>query len=345
MTSKSNLVLLTLQSIYVRLIGEHIMAVGGDLEGWLGKCELRVEHLGQELISIQSSAFTALVVDSIVLTKEPALGLLVGDRFKVNTHGLLGFAAINGRTLHQVMELLVRYVALRTSLVTLAIEEVNDEVRLVIRESMQLGDARIPVLEAVLLALKNILDFGRGAHGAVRRVYFAWHRVAYEKMVSEIVRCDISWATSWTGLSIPAELARKELRAADTTAYEQAEKLCASELERLAHGNTMTATIQKLLLNATFDPPSLTIIARQLHLTNRTLHRRLIEEGTSFSRIVDELRRNLALEHLRGTSMSVQDIAWVLGYSDEANFRRAFRRWKGVSPRVWRSEQKSLLKP
>ena len=78
--------------------------------------------------------------------------------------------------------------------------------------------------------------------------------------------------------------------------------------------------------------PSFEVTARLLHLTPRTLHRRLTTEGTSFRARLEQVRHRLAVEHLRSSNLSTGEIAWALGYRHQANFRRAFLTWEGVSP-------------
>ncbi|MBS2019531.1 MAG: AraC family transcriptional regulator [Deltaproteobacteria bacterium] len=78
--------------------------------------------------------------------------------------------------------------------------------------------------------------------------------------------------------------------------------------------------------------------ARALGLSTRTLQRRLREEGTSFSALVDALRRELALEHV-GRGTSIPEIAWLLGYADATAFQHAFRRWTGTTPERMRAER------
>jgi AraC-like DNA-binding protein len=68
----------------------------------------------------------------------------------------------------------------------------------------------------------------------------------------------------------------------------------------------------------------------------RTLKRRLADQGTSFSALLDEVRRDRATLLLRAGELSVDEIGARLGYSDPANFARAFRRWTGSSPRAFR---------
>lgn len=74
------------------------------------------------------------------------------------------------------------------------------------------------------------------------------------------------------------------------------------------------------------------IVARQLGMSTRSLTRHLADEHTSFSDILDNLRQQQALRHLADERISLQQIAWLLGYSEMAAFNHAFKRWTGTSP-------------
>ena len=78
-------------------------------------------------------------------------------------------------------------------------------------------------------------------------------------------------------------------------------------------------------------------VASTLGMTDRTLRRRLQQEGTSFHVIIDDVRYSLAKEYLHTTRMTADDIALVLGFSDTANFRRAFKRWSGMATSQYRT--------
>ena len=75
-----------------------------------------------------------------------------------------------------------------------------------------------------------------------------------------------------------------------------------------------------------------TSVAEQLGMSARSLRRHLAEEGTSFAEVLDHLRHRLALRYLRDKHASLQQIAWLLGYSETAAFNHAFKRWTGTSP-------------
>jgi len=83
-------------------------------------------------------------------------------------------------------------------------------------------------------------------------------------------------------------------------------------------------------------PPHIEEIAVSCPLKTRTLQRRLAEAGTSYSRIVDEVRFEAACGLLEDRGLTLAEIASALGYSDPANFTRAFTRWSGITPRVYR---------
>jgi AraC-like DNA-binding protein len=78
-------------------------------------------------------------------------------------------------------------------------------------------------------------------------------------------------------------------------------------------------------------------IAKQMHMSVRTLKRKLEADGTSYSELLDEQRRGKAMLLLRRDDLAIEEIADRLGYSDAANFTRAFRRWTGTTPKAFRA--------
>jgi AraC-like DNA-binding protein len=83
-------------------------------------------------------------------------------------------------------------------------------------------------------------------------------------------------------------------------------------------------------------------VAFRLDLHPRTLHRRLVNEGTSFRTILDEVRLEVAQQILRGTNVTITQLALWLGYSEAAAFAHAYRRWTGTSAAEWRARERSV---
>src|SRR5208337_3044912 len=95
---------------------------------------------------------------------------------------------------------------------------------------------------------------------------------------------------------------------------------------------SMSARVRSVLLEKQSGFPSLSVMARLFHLTPRTLHRRLVEEGTSFKAILEEVRHMLAVEYLQSGKLSIQEIAFHPGDPDPANLPQAVKRLEKISP-------------
>ena len=113
----------------------------------------------------------------------------------------------------------------------------------------------------------------------------------------------------------------------------QCERICA-ELER---GGSFAELIRQHLVQLPNQLASLETIADRLCTTPRTIQRKLAIEETSFKELLEDVRKNLSLEYLQATDLSIEDIALRLGYADAPSFSHAFKRWTGKSPRSARA--------
>jgi len=84
------------------------------------------------------------------------------------------------------------------------------------------------------------------------------------------------------------------------------------------------------------DDPTLGAVAEQLRMSERTLQRRLAEQKLSFTDLLDDVRRESALEYLKARRVSVEEVAFLLGFATPSSFFRAFKRWTGTTPQGWR---------
>jgi AraC-like DNA-binding protein len=122
------------------------------------------------------------------------------------------------------------------------------------------------------------------------------------------------------------------------TTYPMVVALCDDLLQELKSRVGVAGEIRALLIRDIASPPTLAAIAKLLDVSDRSLRRQLRDQGISFRGLLDELRMQIALKYLRTTRLANEDIALALGFSDAANFRRAFRRWTSKSPSEIRGE-------
>lgn len=325
-----------LPGYYLQHVADQLHRRGVPVSQWLQPAGLVEADLSDPALSVPFARFGQLVHDALALSKEPALGLFVGERLAPATHGVLGDAVLSSGTLREAIGLFERFVPLRLPVVAVSLEVSATQARLLVSETCPLGDMQRPVLEAVVLSVKNALEVISLGASRIDAVGFAFDAPDYAALAREVLRCPVRYGQAWTGFRLPLALLDQPLRAADPVAFREAAGTCQRELDKLTADTTLAARVQRLMLEKQTGFPSLVVTARLLRIPARTLHRRLEEEGTSFQQLLEDVRHTLALAHLRQGRFTVEEIAYALGYSDIANFRRAFKRWESKPPSAFR---------
>ena len=332
---------LPLAANYLRQIAEQIAACGIDPARWLASAGLTPAEFADPAREVSLPQFVRLVHEGLAATGEPALGLLVGERLAATTHGMLGYAALNSETLRQALDLVQLYLPVRTSLVAIRHEEWGDRMRMIFETRPDIAEIARPVLEAVTLTIKNMLETVSMGASRVAGIGFAFPAPDYAALARSLFRAEVEYDRDWTGFTLPLAIVDEPLRMADPAAFEEARQICQRELDKLRRAETLAARLRRLLLDKQGGYPTLEVVARLFNMTPRTLHRRLVDEGTSYREILDDVRHRLALEHLKSPHMSIEEIAYTLGYGELANFRRAFRRWEGMAPSAYRDKARA----
>ncbi|MBV6439730.1 MAG: AraC family transcriptional regulator [Haliscomenobacteraceae bacterium CHB4] len=113
-------------------------------------------------------------------------------------------------------------------------------------------------------------------------------------------------------------------------------ELLEKEIAKTKQRATFTNEVRRVILqNFSSTMPQLNDVVEYLHVTPRTLQRKLQEEGTSFQHIAESVKSELAIGLLKNRSLTVNEVAYRLGYTEPSVFRRAFKKWTGVSPKSY----------
>jgi AraC-like DNA-binding protein len=300
-------------------------------------CESGLSRLGlaDPAGQLLVSEFSRLMQRARLLTGEPALGFYLGLRLYVSMHEYVRSAAM-AADLRQALELACQFVTTHGSGLTLRLEECGAEAGLVVDEPCDLGEGRDAIVVPFLVALSKL---GRAMTGEElpSTLDFVFSEPDYfcrlESLFggrSRFSRPDNRWSFDAAALDRP-------LVALDATGIRRARDECEHELEQLRQGNELLKRVEALLRRQDGGYRTLVELAAALHTSPRTLKRRLQAHGTCYSELLDRARRAEA-ERLLVSNLSIQQIATWLGYSDAANFTRAFRRWTGQTPGKSRGE-------
>lgn len=324
---------------YIAQIGEELSARGIELPAWLAGAGLSEAALSEPDGVVAAADFERLVRDALRLSREPALGLFVGQRMVLATHGIVGEVAVRSEDVRQAVLVVERFAGLRSTLIAISHETMDARTRLRFEAPVPLPPEVLrPVLEAVVLSVKNLLTEITLGQCLIDEVSFPFAAPDYAPLARDLLGCPVHYGRDWAGFAADARQLDVPLSLADPAAFEIAAKICQRQLDAVAAGDTLAAQVRRILLQRKGGFPTLQVTARTLHMTPRTLHRRLTDEGTSYRELSEAVRHGLALEHLRSGRFTLKELAFHLGYTDVANFRRAFKRWEGVAPATYRTQ-------
>jgi AraC-like DNA-binding protein len=312
----------------VELAGARHVAADALLDG----LPITMTALADPTTRVPLRVCEAIVTRAIARTGDPALAIELGLQMRVSSHGFLGFAAMTAGTVREALELAVKFSGTRTSAVGLALYVEGEIASLVIEERAPLGAIREFV---VLMLLVGLAQLGAALTGmtpeGVGECAFPAPPYALPLASSGRLRFD----RPLNRLVFPAHELAMTITSADVVATQLAREQCERELAALAETG-LPGRIRAAIVARPDD--GVIAIARAIHVSPRTLKRKLADHGTSFSMIRDDVRRSRALLLLDDRTLSVGEIATRLGYSELPNFTRAFRKWTGMTPVQYRSK-------
>ncbi len=259
----------------------------------------------------------------------------------ISDYGLLGYAMMSSATLEQAVQIAVKYHKMAGALFELAFEVDGDEAVLRIDHLLPGGRVAQYTVEELFGGISRLIGLLLGRDHTPTRILLNYEAPEYAEKHLQCFRCPVIFNQTSCQYRFSREELSESLAEADASTAQICEESCRKLLNQMEIEDDIISRICHLLLSTPGEFPKLDAVAQRLSLGARTLRRRLNDLGTSYQRILDDVRRELAIEYLRTTNLTVQEIAELLGYSEVTNFRRAFMRWVELSPYQYRKQMDS----
>ena len=262
------------------------------------------------------------------------LGLHVAAEMDLRSIGLLFYLTGSAPTVSEALENLARYSRTTNEALVVEISRQKDEVILAIRHLQEFDEPHRQFLELLALWFVRTLHKETTRDFSPLRVTFTHARNADLREVHRLLRCPVAFAQSVDSWVLPHRVMDLPIVSGDT----QLLKILTAHADDLLAERRSVTGLQSMVANqlASLLPSGesrATVVARQLGMSSRSLTRHLAEEGTTFGEILEKLRQRLADRYLADNRMSVQQIGWLLGYSEVGAFNHAYKRWTGSAPR------------
>lgn len=287
-------------------------------------------------LRILATDYEVLVKRAQALGNSAWLGWEFGQSMNVTTHGFLGYAAISSATLGDAIELAVKYFLTRSTMVALEFFVEDNQAVIQVNEQLALNDTAPFLIESLFSSLYLMAQKMLANQTLNAEARFAYPKPDYFHLLEPLLPGPCFFNCPHHQLRFDKELLNKPLTFADTRLAQMAASQCEDEMEAIQAPPALLGKVKRIILAEVGNFPNVDEVASELHMSSRTLKRKLQQLGTSYQIILDDLRRGLAVEYLTRSNHAIDEIAALLGYSDASNFARAFRRWTGKNPSDYR---------
>lgn len=323
-----------------RLVCARLRESGIRLAPLLSKAGLTVEQIDDRGVRLKVQSQIRFLELGAEALQDDALGFHLARDFDLREIGLLYYVLASSETLADALHKAERYSGIVNEGISLRFGASRETAITLSYVDVQRRSDR----QQVEFWLTSIVRLNRQLTN--RRLVPSRIRVAHHrtKMVPELrsfLGCDIEFGSDVDEISFPAAVKLMPIVSADPHLNEILIKYCD---EALAHREQNRTTLRSgventIALLLPHGKARADEIARRLGMSHRSLARRLASEGLSFSKILDDMKIDLARGYLRHGDLPISQIAWLLGYREVSAFTHAFKRWTGMTPRQSRSEE------
>lgn len=322
---------------WAKAIRKALDAAGIDSALLFSEAGLDIAALDDPNARYPVQATTRLWQLAVAATGDDAFGLTVVRHVGQTTFHALGYSLLASSTLSEAFERMLRYFRLVTDGAGLTFERDENRYRLTIET---LASGALPAPQAVDAFALLFVRLCRSLHhrdfaplAVTLQRSEPRNRPAFERSFRAPLRFGAERNVLWFDRAVfeqPLEGANPELARHN-------DEIVVRHLAQLPQQSLQLRVQAALITQLSLGEPTQEKIAESLHMSLRNFQRKLADEGTSYTALLNDTRRTLALSYLRNPAYSLSEITYLLGFAEASSFNRAFKRWTGQSPSGYRS--------
>ena len=273
------------------------------------------------------------IIDAV---PDPHLGLRIGEDLDLGQLGVVGYSLKFSGTLRRAFDRLVRYIHICSQAVQLQVDERADRFQLTVKRETSFELLRQP-LDARLAGLVTLARVLTQSDLDPLEVQFPYARPDDTREHARVFRAPLRFDADVAGFALRSSDLSREIPTADETLDTHLDRYIEDLMKGLAEHDSLTESVVAVMwAQLSGGRSDLASTAHQLGISPRSVQRRLKDEGTTYGQLLETFRSQAAAGLLKGQQFSVEEIAFILGYSEPSTFYRAFRRWTGMTPREFR---------
>ncbi|MSR13952.1 MAG: AraC family transcriptional regulator [Gammaproteobacteria bacterium] len=280
----------------------------------------------------QKLKFTRLVLARV---KSASAALEIGRRFHLSMFSVLGLTASCAPTIRDSLQLLLTYPELAWGLIELVVWREGEHKYIAFEPGPVVRELGPFFVERDSIAILNLFRNLVGTHLVAHAVAFRHRAPKDSRLYDAFFGCPVEFGAKINEMSFESRVWDTPPLQANAMSRRFFENQCRRLSEMMQEPFKFSDIVRSRLRSAT-PIPALPMLARALHMTARTLQRRLALETTDFSSVLREVRIQRATELMHRSHLHLEEVAYRLGFHDPDAFSRAFRTWTGLSPTEFR---------
>jgi AraC-like DNA-binding protein len=325
--------------VYARFVLREVLRLGFTAERLLQGTTLTRSEL-ESGGDIAMNDFLTILENGRNLSANEQLGLVIGRHTNITALGQIGAAAAIAPTVREGLQVMEHYTRLHITYIRIELSSGLHGLSVRFRYLQDTGDVERFHTETAVMLVQHYVETLTGQALADAQYRLAIKAPGYQAEYANWLHSPVSFDWEYTSAEVPARWLDLPSPYYNADMWKQATLMLARQLRELEGERERPYSQYVTSLMQSCEPPlpDLSSVANRIHMSERTLNRRLQQEGTSFREIKGSILGRWARRHLSNTNQSVEAIAAALGYQDTANFRRAFRNAEGCSPSEFRRQ-------
>ncbi|MEM7139071.1 MAG: AraC family transcriptional regulator [Myxococcota bacterium] len=323
------------------LLGRAVLAnlelLGIDPDRVSARARIDSARLSDPRARLTHAEFAAIFVEAERIAGDRTMSLQVAARAQTLAGGgVLGPLVLSSRDGQQALQYLEQYGQLLAGDLRIETRQLGGDLILRFVPADVGLELLSRMMESLLAAVVRAVELALGERPSPARVSFRHEPPPDIEPFRAHFDCDVQFSADHYELTLPLVALRRSTTGAHPRIVEQLEEMAKSELRMVSPRFTTSVREHVVVLFNRGERPTRARVAEAMKLSERTLQRRLSEDGTTFRRVSEEARKERAEVLLRDPSIRVADVAYAVGYDDVTSFTKAFRRWTGKSPTAFR---------
>jgi len=325
---------------WIKAIGRALEAAGCNSAALLAEAGFDPEALEGPTARCPLANAGRLWELAVAATGDVALGLKVASHLKHTTFHALSYGLCASSTLKEAFERVQRYCHVASDAVEYELLKCGSDYQVVIKTRVELP---FESMDALVAAHVRMCRSMLGREFSPLLVELRRPRPTPCEDFERLLRAPLRFGAPQNRLVFDAESVERPLEGGNPELAHHSDVIALQYITRIERDDIRGRVREALLQRLEGREPSQEEIAERLHVSARTLQRKLADSGTTYKEILDETRHTLALAYLSEPQHSVNEITYLLGFSSGSCFTRAFRRWTGQSPSDWRGSRRPAL--